>query len=213
MKIHDITVPIQSGMLHYPGSPEVQIHIRKSMAKGDPGNSSALSCSVHTGTHVDAPFHFIADGATIDALDLSTLIGPARVFALDVAGEIRPEHLARLDFTGVERALFKTKNSHLMYEPTFTDDYAHVGVAGAEVLAAHGLKLLGIDYITVEGYGNPDSPAHKVLLGTGMIVLEGIDLRAIEPGDYQLICLPLKIANGDGAPARVVLVEDDVTRR
>lgn len=209
MKIHDITVPIKTGMLHYPGSPAVEVAIGKSMAKGDAGNTSRLTCSVHTGTHVDAPYHYVQDGARIDELDLATLIGPARLFELDVDGEITPAHLARLDLGGVTRALFKTKNSHLMYEPEFTKDYTHFGVAGSEVLVRHGLRLLGIDYISVEGYGDPNSPAHKVLLGSGMIVLEGIDLRAIAPGDYQLICLPLKIARGDGAPARVVLVDEN----
>ncbi len=209
MKIHDISVTIKNGVVHYPGSTAVEVALKKSMERGDSGNTSSLSCSAHTATHVDAPFHFIQDGMTIPQLDLSTLMGTARVAALDVEGEILPKHLETLDLKGVERLLFKTRNSNFMYEPEFREDYTHFGVPGSQFLVSRGIKLVGIDYITVEAYGVRGAPAHKVLLGSGMIILEGIDLRAIEPGDYQLICLPLKLEPGDGAPARAVLVEPD----
>ena len=162
MKIHDISVTIKNGMVHYPGSTAVEVALNKSMERGDFANVSSLSCSAHSATHVDAPFHFVANGITIPQLDLNTLMGKARVVALDVDGEISPQHLEPLDLRGVERLLFKTKNSHFMYEPKFREDYAHLGVPGSQFLVSHGIKLVGIDYISVEAYGIHGAPAHRV---------------------------------------------------
>ncbi len=181
MKIYDITVPIRSAMPVYQGDPGVKIDAWSAFAKGDSSNVSMLNFGAHTGTHVDAPAHFIEGGGRIDALSLNVLIGPARVIRVpDDLTEIEPEFIGRCDLRGVERVLFHTRNSRFWNEG-FRQDFTHLLPEAAQMLVDLEIKLVGTD--------------------------EGLDLSAVAAGDYELICLPLKIAEGagDGAPARAVL--------
>jgi arylformamidase len=208
MKIYDVTFPISEKTPVYEGDPNVKIEAASSFAKGDHANVTALCLGAHTATHVDAPNHFIDGTRRVHELELEKLIGPARVVRIDDAvTAIEPEHLGSLE--GVERILFKTKNSAFWNTPEngFRKDFTHISPAAARVLADGGLKLVGIDYLSVEKFGSDDFATHITLLEKEIVILEGLDLRAVSAGDYELICLPLKIISetGDGAPARTIL--------
>lgn len=209
MKIYDITIPISDEVPIYKGDPAVQVDAPKSMAAGDGVNVSHICFGLHTATHVDAPNHFIDGTRRVDELDLDRLIGRCRVIALDDSvWAIAPEHLGDLD--GVERVLFKTKNSTFWNEPErgFRTDFAYVSLDAARILAEK-VKLVGIDYLSIEEFGSADHAVHITLLEKEVVILEGIDLREVPPGDYELVCLPLKYkgGKGDGAPARTILRE------
>ena len=181
------------------------------MRKGDVSNLSILSMSTHTGTHVDPPVHFVEDGATIDALALDTLVGPAHVVDMRGVGSIGASELDALDLPpDVERLLFLTDWSARWAEPTpaFPDAVTAVSADGAGWLVDHGIRLVGTDFISIETADDPTFPVHRALLGAGMAIVEGLDLRDVPVGRYALWCLPLKIHEGDGGPARVVLVAD-----
>jgi arylformamidase len=201
-RIHDVTVPLRPGMVTYPGDPPVVVERVASMAAGDAYNLSRLELGAHTGTHVDAPLHFVDGGAGVDALLLDALIGPAQVLAWDGDGDVGSVALDGLA-AGVERVLFKTRNSGLWALKEFAEEHVGVAVETAERLVAAGVRLVGIDYLSVGGH-----ETHRVLLGAGAVVLEGLDLREVEPGRYTLVCLPLRLVGADGAPARAVLVRD-----
>lgn len=212
MKIYDITVPISEGVPIYKGDPAVKVDSPKSFAAGDGVNVSHICFGLHTATHVDAPNHFIEGGRRVDELDLGKLIGKCRVLAVDEnVTAIEPAHFGDLD--GVERVLFKTKNSAFWNEPElgFRTDFAYVSLDAARVLAERGVKLVGIDYLSIEEFASPDHAVHITLLESEIVILEGIDLREVPAGDYELICLPLKYkgGTGDGAPARTILRELD----
>jgi arylformamidase len=159
----------------------------------------------HTGTHIDAPRHFFAAGAPVDALDLHVLVGPAHVFALPCDAQITVDDLHHLDLAGVQRVLFKTRNSALWDSPGFCADYVALTAPAARLLTEHGVRLVGIDYLSVDAYAQQDFPVHRTLLGAGVVILEGLDLRGVPPGAYELCALPLLLQDGDGAPARVIL--------
>jgi arylformamidase len=208
MKIFDVTVPIGGGTPIYAGDPPASVESAKRLAAGDSANVSKLAFGAHTGTHVDAPNHFIEGTRRVDQLDLNRLIGPSRVVRVsDDVQTIEPEHLG--DIEGIERVLFKTKNSAFWNESEFHSDFAHLSPAAADALVANGVKLVGIDYLSIERFHSGDHAVHKAFLSKEIVILEGLDLRAVEPGDYELICLPLKYVGGegDGAPARAVLVQ------
>ncbi|HMJ26504.1 MAG TPA: cyclase family protein [Pyrinomonadaceae bacterium] len=207
MPIYDITVPIRSGMPVYEGDPGIEIKAWSALANGDSANVSFLHFGAHTGTHVDAPAHFIEGARRIDALSLETLIGPARVIQVpDTVGEINPEFLATCDLDGIERVLFHTRNSSFWNEG-FRKDFTHLSPEAAEKLVHMGVKLVGIDYLSIEKFHSGHHRTHLALLSKNVIIVEGLNLSEIEAGDYELICLPLKIAEGagDGSPARAVL--------
>lgn len=208
MTIYDITVPIRPGMPTYEGDPGVQIEPWSAFAKGDSSNVSVLNFGAHTGTHVDAPAHFIEGANTIDKLALETLIGPARVIEVpnDML-EITAEFLGRCDLQGVERLLFHTRNSAFWNGDGFRKDFTHLLPEAAEMLTSRGLKLVGIDYLSIEKFHSGHHLTHLTLLRQGVVIVEGLNLSNVPAGDYELICLPLKIAAGagDGAPARAVL--------
>jgi arylformamidase len=161
--------------------------------------------SAHCGTHVDAPRHFFDSGPGTEALPLDLLMGRVRVIQVTSRTGIAAEDLANQDFSEDVRILIKTRNSLLWGIPEFRPDYIGVTESGARHLVAHGIKLVGVDYLSVEQFKTPGAPAHHVLLGAGTIVIEGLNLRDVEPGIYDLYCLPLRIVGSDGAPARVVL--------
>lgn len=207
MPIYDITVPIRSGMPVYEGDPGVEIKSWTALAKGNSSNVSVLNFGAHTGTHVDAPAHFIEGARRIDALALESLIGPARVFHVpeDVL-EIDQEFLATCDLDGVERVLFRTRNSTFWNEG-FRKDFTHLSPEAAGALVDLGVKLVGIDYLSIEKFHSGHHRTHLALLSKNVIIVEGLNLSEIKAGDYELICLPLRIADGsgDGSPARAVL--------
>lgn len=210
MKIHDISFPISNETPVYEGDPNVRIEASSSFAKGDHANVTGLCFGAHTATHVDAPNHFIDGTRRIHELELEKLIGRCRVVEIekDVI-EILPEHVGDLD--GVERILFKTRNSEFWNAAGegFRKDFTYISPAAARVLADADLKLVGIDYLSVEKFGSTDFATHIALLEKEIVIVEGLDLREISAGEYEIICLPLKIVSetGDGAPARTILRE------
>jgi arylformamidase len=207
MAIYDITAQIRSGMPVYEGDPGVEIKAWSSLANGDSANVSFLHFGAHTGTHVDAPAHFIAGARKIDALSLDVLIGPARVVHVpDSITEIDINFLAGCDLSEVERVLFRTRNSNF-WDEGFRKDFAHLSPEAAGELVGMGVKLVGIDYLSIEKFHSGHHRTHLALLSKQVIIVEGLNLKDVAAGDYELICLPLKIAEGagDGAPARAVL--------
>ena len=200
MEIFDISVPVEPGMITYPGDPQVHMERVVSIEHGDVANLTRLDFGVHTGTHVDAPVHFIDGGAGVDALSLEFFLGPCEVVdATAVDDEVGPELVP----SHVERVLFKTRNSELWNRDSFDEGFVRIGLAAAERLVDNGVRLVGVDYLSV---GAPET--HETLLGAGIAAIEGLDLRGIEPGRYSLACLPLRIVDSDGAPARAVLIRD-----
>jgi arylformamidase len=207
MKIHDVTVPISKDLIVYPGDPPIRIERKSTIGKnGARANISRYSFGSHTGTHIDPPFHFIESGITVDKLPLELLMGRARV--VEISNSVIDEAaLAEFDFTADVRLLFKTRNSYLWNERKFVEDYVYITPGAALVLVDNGIKVVGIDYLSVEKFGVEEHATHLTLLGANTVIVEGLDLREVSPGDYDLVCLPLKIKNGDGAPARVLLRE------
>ncbi len=210
MKIFDVTVPISEDVPIYKGDSGVTIESFAALERGDSANVSRMCFGVHTGTHVDAPNHFIEGTRRVDELELEKMIGPCRVVEVpDDVMLIEPEHLGPLD--GVERVVFRTRNSAFWDTPEagFRTDFTAISAATARQLADAGVKLVGIDYLSIEAFGSEGHPVHLALLEKEIVILEGLDLRGIEPGDYEISCLPLKFigGTGDGAPARTVLVK------
>src|SRR5260370_42182188 len=207
MKIFDVTVSIHARMPIYEGDPGVKVEPWSSLAKGDSANVSFLHVGAHTGTHVDAPAHFIEGGRKIDALPLDVLIGPARVLRVpDDIGEIGSDFISAADIGGVERVLFHTRNSNFWSEG-FRKDFTHLLPEAAEMMVEMGIKLVGTDYLSIHKFHSGHHRTHLALLSHSVVIVERLNLNAVPAGDYELICLPLKIADGagDGAPARVVL--------
>ena len=209
MIIHDITVPISPELPVYPGDPAVEVTPLMTLAAGDVAAVSRLCCGTHTGTHIDPPAHFIPGGLTVDQLPLDLLVGPCRVLDAGALQVITAEWLAGQPLDGVSRLLFRTSNSALWHgERTFQPNYVYVDPAAARLLVECGIRLVGIDYLSIEKFDFDHPTTHLTLLGSGVIIVEGLDLTAVQPGDYELICLPLRIQAGDGSPARVILRRD-----
>ena len=207
MKIYDITVPIHAQMPVYEGDPGVKIDAWSAFAKGDSSNVSMLNFGAHTGTHVDAPAHFIEGARKIDALSLEVLIGPARVLRVpDDLTEITPEFLQGCDLSGPERVIFHTRNS-AFWNQGFRKDFTHLLPQAAQMLVDRGVKLVGTDYLSIEKFHSGHHQTHLTLLANNIVIVEGLILSDVPEGVYELICLPLKIADGsgDGSPARAVL--------
>jgi arylformamidase len=206
MRIYDATRPISPTMPVWPGDPPVVLERVASVERGDLLNLSRMACTVHVGTHVDAPLHFVAGAADVSSLPLDVLIGPARLVELPDADAITAESLARFDLNGVKRLLFKTRNGQLRQDE-FDTGFVALALDAAQWVIEHGVQLVGVDYLSVERFGG-DGSVHRALLSAGVVVIEGLDLRAVSPGDYALTCLPLKLVGSDGAPARVVLISE-----
>src|SRR5258708_29088691 len=199
MRIYDITVPISDQVPIYKGDPTADVKAVTEISKGAHANVSKMCFGVHTGTHVDAPNHFIEGRRRVDQLDLNKLIGKCRVIAVDEnADAVLPEHLD--DLNGIERVLFKTRNSAFWNEPEkgFRTNFTYISPEAARLLVDKGIKLAGIDYLSVEKFGSEDFATHITLLEKEVVIIEGVDLREVPPGDYELICLPLKYLGGEG---------------
>ncbi len=205
MRYHDISAPIYAGMPVYEGDPPVEISLTHSIERGDPYTVSRLRMGAHTGTHVDAASHFIEDAGGVDEIPLDILIGPARVIDFTGVEAITADTLAGANLEGAERALFKTSNSRFRDDESFRKDSVYLTGAAAERLVEAGVKLVGMDYLSIEKFGATPAMAHLALLGAGVVILEGIDLSKVEAGEYGLICLPLPIRGCDGSPCRAVL--------
>jgi arylformamidase len=204
-KLIDVTVPLRHGIPTFPGNPEFALEPIKRIADGGSSNVSRLVLGTHTGTHLDAPKHFIDDGASVEALPLNLLIGRTRVVEVDKRGPITADDLAAAGLREDLRVLLRTPNSALWNSSTFHEDYAHLTDGAARYLVAQGVKLVGIDYLSIEQFKKPGAPAHRTLLSNEVIIIEGLNLAEAEAGMYEMYCLPLPVAGGDGAPARVVL--------
>jgi arylformamidase len=205
MKLIDVSVPLDAKLASYPGNTPFSIEPVKRIASGGSSNVSTLHMSAHSGTHVDAPRHFFDSGAATEALALDILIGRARVIELTTRKAITNDDLAPFNLAEDVRLLIKTANSRLWGTPDFHAEYVGLAESAAKHLVDHGVKLVGVDYLSVEQFRTPGAPAHHALLGAGTIVVEGLDLRDVDPGLYDMFCLPLRIVGCDGAPARVVL--------
>ncbi|MFC8845996.1 MULTISPECIES: cyclase family protein [unclassified Micromonospora] len=210
MEIFDITMPIHPQMLHWGRKPEVEIV--ESKADGDVSNVTRWRLGAHTGTHVDAPAHFV-DGATpIDKVSLYSLVGPAVVVDMThVDGDITVDHLAAAGIAGERRVLFKTSNSAgPLKETDRAPNWVGLSPEAARALVDGGVELVGIDYLTIESHTRTDTwDAHHILLGEGVLILENADLDAVSPGRYELVCLPAKLVDADGSFARAVLIRRD----
>lgn len=208
-KIYDVSVPIRDGGLIYPGNPEIHVSLQQAVARGAGANVSEIQFGSHTGTHVDAAKHFFDDGQTVDQIPLTTLIGPAIV--LEFGDEVRAVTRADLEgkaiAAGTQRVLLKTRNSgYLTQDPVFHPDYTYLAPDGAEFMVERGIKLVGIDYLSIEQFHSGHHLTHLTLLRAGVVIVEGLALSAVSAGPYQLCCLPIKLAGCDGAPARAVLI-------
>jgi arylformamidase len=204
-KLLDGSVPLRQGLPTYPNNPPFELQPIQRIADGGTANVSRLVMGTHTGTHVDAPFHFFDDGIGVDELPLELLIGRARVVEITGRGGIAAEDLQQAGLREDLRVLFKTSNSALWNSDTFHEDYAHITDSGARFLVEQGVKVVGVDYLSVEQFKKPGAPAHRTLLSNGVIIIEGLNLAEAEPGMYEMYCLPLPVTGGDGAPARVIL--------
>jgi len=202
----DVSVPLVAGMVHWPGNPPVRIERTEDIERGDVANVSALSLGAHTGTHMDAPLHFIRGGADIASMPPAAAIGRARVVAVRDPECIRRRHLEGLRLRAGERVLFKTRNSRRCWtEPGFVEDFVYISAGAAAYLAERRVGMVGVDYLSVGGFRKDGRETHLHLLGAGIWVVEGLDLSRVRPGPVEFVCLPLKITGGDGAPARAVL--------
>jgi arylformamidase len=205
-RLVDVSVLLAPGIATYPGNPTFEITPVNRIAAGDAANNSRLVMGTHTGTHVDAPKHFFDDRPGVEAMPLDLLIGRARVIDMPVRGGITAKHLEGAGLREDIRVLLRTPNSALWNtkEP-FHQEYTHITGDGAKFLVDQGVKVVGVDYLSVEKFHMPGHPAHHALLGAGVVIIEGLNLSDAEPGIYEMYCLPLRIDGADGAPARVVL--------
>lgn len=202
----DISVTIRSGMVHWPDNPEVKVEMMLDMSRGDVCNVSTLSLGSHTGTHMDAPRHFIANGKGLDKMPIDATIGPARVIEIKDRESVKPEELKPHRIRPGERILLKTRNSRVSWKTdAFDEDFIFISKEAAAFLAERKVQTVGIDYLSVGGFKKDGVETHEALLGAGIWVIEGLNLSKVQPGKYDLICLPLKVLNSDGAPARAVL--------
>ncbi len=213
----DISVTMRDGMVHWPGDPEchVKLHVKLGdPLPGQPGktipcNLTHLSLSAHTGTHMDAPRHFVADGCTMESLPLDAVIGPCRVIEIFHKHKITVEELRAHRLRKGERVLFKTRSSvrswRMARTSTFDEKFIHIPADTAQYLVDRQVMTVGVDYLSVGGYKADGVECHQILLGAQVWIIEGLDLSRIKPGRYDLVCLPLKILGADGAPARAIL--------
>jgi arylformamidase len=210
LRIHDVSLGISEGIVSWPGDPSVTIERVSSLEAGDSANVSRLTLGTHTGTHVDAPAHLFPGTRTLDSLPLEALVGQARVAHLVGATDITAADLEALDLPqDCRRLLLRTQNSDtgLAREPVLRRDYVALTPDAARWLVQRHLLLVGLDVLSVDAYAEGAGPVHRALLRAGIIIVEGLELSQVAPGDYELVCLPLKVVGGDGAPARAILID------
>lgn len=204
---YDVSLPVFDGGLVYPGNPEIHIDLQQSVAKGAGANVSHVDFGSHTGTHVDAPRHFFDDGSGVDELPLDVLMGPAMLVGFpDDVMAVTESHLRAKGLDGQTRVLLKTRNSGFIRSREFVRDYTYLAPDGAAYLVSLGVKLVGIDYLSIEQFHSGHHMTHRTLLENAVIIVEGLDLSAPPPGIYDFRCLPLRLRGLDGAPARALLI-------
>jgi arylformamidase len=206
--IYDVTIPITSQMPVWPGDPPIRLTPKshQSRDKTHTVRLTAIEINSHTGTHMDAPFHMIDDGTRLEDFSLDVLTGRARVFEIPGVRSLHRAELERLDWNGVERALFKTENSKHWQDGKFYEEFVYLEPDGAEFLVQKGLRLVGIDYLSIDKFRSESHPTHFVLMKRNIVIVEGLNLNAVPPGDYTMVALPLNVQPADGAPARVILM-------
>jgi arylformamidase len=208
-RIYDVSVPIRTGGVVYPGNPGIDITLSSSVARGDSANVSKIVMGSHTGTHADASRHFFDDGQPVDRIPLERLIGPARLVVMsDEVRSVGEKELRAAKIEGQKRVLIRTRNSRLLEGAEFVPDYTFVAPDGAQYLADCGVELVGVDYLSIEQFHSGHHQAHRTLLARDIVIIEGLALGEPPAGDYQLICLPLRLEGLDGAPARAVLITE-----
>jgi arylformamidase len=202
----DVSVPLRSGMVHWPDNPPVSIERMLDIGRGDVANVSKLSMGAHIGTHMDAPLHFFRTGKGLDTMPLTATIGRARVIEIRDLESIKPEELGPYQIQHGERVLFKTRNStRCWHTDDFVEDFVSISQEAAHYLAIQQVQTIGVDYLSVGGFFTDGVETHHALLGAGIWIIEGLNLSEVEAGIYELICLPLKIEGSDGAPSRAIL--------
>jgi arylformamidase len=207
-KIYDVSLPIVSGGVVYPQNSPIEIAPIKSVAAGGSSTISRISFGSHTATHVDAQSHFIDGGTAVDEIPLEALIGPAKLIRFpDDVMAITAAHLRSVSLSGQTRVLFATRNSVFNREATFVEDFTYVAPDAAEYLVDQGVRLVGVDYLSIEQFHSGHGRTHKTLLGAGVVIVEGLQLSEPAAGMYELLCLPLRLKGLDGAPARAILRE------
>ena len=206
-RIYDISVPIRSGGLVYPGNPEIDISLQQAVAKGASANVSNIRFGSHTGTHADAARHFFDDGQPVDMIPLDRLIGPALLIGFsDSVRSVGAADLREHDLKNHKRVLLRTRNSAFLSQKDFVTDYTYLAPDGAQYLVDKGVELVGIDYLSIEQFHSGHHRTHRTLLERSVVIVEGLDLSVPAPGEYEFIWLPLRIEGCDGAPARAVLI-------
>ena len=207
-RIHDISVPVRTGGIVYPGNPEILIEAQQAISRGAGANVSRISFGSHTATHVDAAKHFFDDGETVDRIALERFIGPALLIAVDDSlTSVTRGDLERHDLSGHTRLLIRTRNSSLLADPEYHRDYTYLAPDGAAYLVEKGMELVGVDYLSIEQFRSGHHRTHRTLLEKNIVIVEGLNLSGIEPGTYDFVCLPLRLEGLDGAPARAVLID------
>lgn len=207
-RIFDISVPIRSSGLIYPGNPEISVEPQQSISEGAGANVSRISFGSHTGTHVDAAKHFFDDGQTVDQIPLDRLVGPAILIAVDESlMSVGARDLEQHDLEGHKRVLIRTRNSGFLLEQRFYRDYTFLAPEGAEYLVSLGVELVGVDYLSIEQFHSGHHKTHRTLLDKQVVIVEGLHLWGPPPGEYEFCCLPLRLEGLDGAPARAILIE------
>ncbi len=210
----DVSVTLRTGMVSWPGDPQVRIGPALSMERGDPCTVSLLEMGAHSGTHMDAPAHFVRGGIGIDSMPLDAAMGSARVILIPDRTSIKPDELVRHSIRRGERVLFKTHNSnHCWGTDSFVENFVYLSASAAEYLVERKVRLIGIDYLSIGGFRADGRETHQALLKAGIWLIEGLNLKRVRPGRVEMICLPLKIAGGDGAPARVLVREMKTAER
>lgn len=199
----------------WPGDPPVRLGERVQRSGDDTHTIrvTSIRCGNHTGTHLDAPSHMLEGAPTLDDIPLDALIGPARVVEIPKVGSIGVPDLRHREWAGIDRVLFRTENSTHWNDPGFFEPFVYLEADAAQFLAELGVRLIGIDYLSIDGFSSPSHRSHHVLLSRSIVILEGLDLGRVPAGDYQLIALPLKLENADGAPVRAVLIEQEDEKR
>jgi arylformamidase len=211
MKLYDISLPVSSRLPIWPGDPILSFVMAASIQKGDECNLTEIRMGAHTGTHIDAPYHLLEEGGKIDSIPPEIFVGPCLVVEVDSQVMIRKTDLQRHELGGHSRIILKTRNSELWADPSgkFTADYVAMDAEAAGYLAGMNIVLVGIDYLSVEAYNAVGAPVHRILLGNKVAILEGLNLSGVPAGEYELICLPLRLVGCEAAPARVLLRKAD----